>query len=92
VCQLANDDEYFASVEVLKDPKEWSRYDLEAHLIHIEGKRYLNGLSFRLAELVLFLDSIDQLNPDDFTLAWYFNNLPKRVKLIYSVIKEALGY
>jgi hypothetical protein len=47
VCRLANDDGYFASVEVLKDPKAWSRYDLEAHLIHIEGKRYLNGLSLR---------------------------------------------
>ena len=47
VCQLANDDGYFASVEVLKDPKSWSKYDLDAHLIKIERKRYLNGLSLR---------------------------------------------
>ena len=54
----------------------------------------LKVISDKLKEnekLIIFLDSIDQLNPDDFTLAWYFNNLPKRVKLIYSVIKDYKG-
>jgi hypothetical protein len=47
VCRLVNDDGYSASIELLKDPKTWSRYDLDANVVKVDRKRYINGLSLR---------------------------------------------
>ena len=38
--------------------------------------------------LVILLDSIDQLNEKNHNLKWFFNEVPKNVKIIYSVLKD----
>ena len=97
VCQLANDDGYFASVEVLQDPKSWSRYDIDAHLIKIDRKRYLNGLSLRddlvktLMELLksnahqkIMKDFVFQeIEFDQSTIRIIFNGIIKLANSIY---------
>ena len=39
-------------------------------------------------QLVIFLDSIDQLDEQNHQLEWFFTTLPKNVKIIYSVLKD----
>lgn len=63
MCRLVNDDGYFSSVELVKCPKKWSKYDLDAHIIHIGKQRILNGLSLRddlLKNLMIILKSRDE--------------------------------
>jgi hypothetical protein len=42
-------------------------------------------------KVVILLDSIDQLSKQDYDLEWMFYELPKNVKIIYSVINEYQG-
>ncbi len=42
-------------------------------------------------KIVILLDSIDQLSKQDYDLEWMFYELPKNVKIIYSVINEYEG-
>jgi hypothetical protein len=65
VCRLVNDDGYFSSVELVKCPKKWSKYDLDAHIIKINKRHILNGLSLRddlLKSLMIILKSRDEKN------------------------------
>ena len=39
-------------------------------------------------QLIIFLDSIDQLNDENHNLKWFFNKLPKNVKIVYSVLRD----
>ena len=39
-------------------------------------------------KLVIILDSIDQLNPSDYSLDWFIDLLPDNVKMIYSTLPE----
>lgn len=41
---------------------------------------------FPRKKLIIILDSIDQLNPDDYDLKWFIDNLPDNVKMIYSTL------
>ena len=55
-------------------------------------KRFMNKLSListRLnsnEKLIIFLDSIDQLSAQDYDLEWMIYELPKSVKIVYSVL------
>jgi len=49
---------------------------------------YISEKYIKKEKLVIFLDSIDQLSEQNYSLSWFFNKLPKNVKIIYSVLKE----
>lgn len=70
------------------DNKEYEKMkkELFADTLAYVSREYLNETN-----LVILLDSIDQLsNQDDFDLHWMFKRLPKNVKIIYSVLNTNL--
>jgi hypothetical protein len=60
------------------------------------SKNLINEIKFKILStnlskkenLFIFLDSIDQLDPKNHNLDWLFINLPKKIKIIYSVIND----
>ncbi len=53
--------------------------------MHFFSEKYLK---VRNKQLIILLDSIDQLNVKNYDLKWFFNELPNNVKIIYSVLKD----
>ena len=51
-------------------------------------KNKLNSISIRNEKIILLLDSIDQLSNQDYGMEWIINNLPKNVKMIYTVLNN----
>ena len=51
----------------------------------------LNKVSEKNLKIVILLDSIDQLSKEDYCLEWMFYELPKNVKIIYSVLSNYKG-
>ena len=41
--------------------------------------------SYPERKIIIILDSIDQLSPSDYALDWVLDELPDRVKMLYSV-------
>jgi hypothetical protein len=63
-------------------------HQLKENLIN---KLNLFAETFPNRKLLTLLDSIDQLSKQDYYLEWMFYELPKNVKIIYSVINEYEG-
>jgi hypothetical protein len=54
-------------------------------------RKKLNYISKRCLKnnrLIILLDSIDQLSKEDYGLYWFFNDLPKGIKIIFSVLNN----
>ena len=43
---------------------------------------------YKEKKIVIFLDSIDQLNPSDYNLNWMITEIPENVKIIFSTLPE----
>jgi len=55
------------------------------NILHYFSEKYLK---VRNKQLIILLDSIDQLNVKNYDLKWFFTELPNNVKIIYSVLKD----
>ena len=51
-------------------------------LVYI-SKKHLND-----SRLILLLDSIDQLSKNDYDVKWLFTDLPKGIKILFSVLND----
>jgi hypothetical protein len=49
---------------------------------------YISKLYLKNNRLIILLDSIDQLSKEDYGLYWFFNDLPKGIKIIFSVLNN----
>jgi hypothetical protein len=65
-----------------EDKKYKKAYSFEDKLIYISNKHLTNN------RLIILLDSIDQLSKEDCGVYWFFNDLPKGIKIIYSVLNN----
>jgi hypothetical protein len=53
-----------------------------------EKLSYISEKYLKNGKLLILLDSIDQLTEENLRLNWFFNILPKNIKIIYSVLKS----
>ena len=53
-----------------------------------EKLSYISEKYLKDEKLLILFDSIDQLTEENLKLDWFFNMLPKNVKIIYSVLKN----
>jgi hypothetical protein len=65
--------------------------ELEQMKEKLINKLNLFNEKFPSRKLVILLDSIDQLSKQDYYLEWMFYELPKNVKIIYSVLNKYEG-
>jgi hypothetical protein len=66
-----------------KTDKEYERAErFRDKLIYISNKYLTNN------RLIIILDSIDQLSKEDYAVNWFFNDLPKKIKIIFSVLNN----
>ena len=72
-----NDREYFKYKEKVDNDKN----SFKSKLTYVSDKCLQND-----RKLIILLDSIDQLSKNDYYLNWFFTQLPKNIKLIYSVL------
>ena len=63
--------------------------------LHVMNNEQIGNVFFEILSnidsgknIVIILDSIDQLKKEDFSLEWMIYNLPERVKMIYSVLSD----
>ena len=49
---------------------------------------YISKRCLKNNRLIILLDSIDQLSKEDYGLYWFFNDLPKGIKIIFSVLNN----
>ena len=68
--------------EISKDKDYGDKKEFKDKLFYISEK-YM-----KKEKLIIILDSIDQLSEQNYNLSWFFNKLPKNLKIIYSVLKE----
>ena len=64
-----------------KDREYKETYKFESKLSFISSK-YLKSDK----QLIILLDSIDQLSKENYNLQWLFTKLPKNIKLVFSVL------
>ena len=57
------------------------RYEFRQILSSLESKA-------EFQPILIFLDSIDQLNSKDFNLDWFLSSLPKNIKFVYSTLTD----
>ena len=73
-----------AIFEIDLNEKEYSAaHDFKSRLSYISNKHLKND-----KQLIILLDSIDQLAENNYNLRWFFTKLPNNVKLIYSVLSD----
>ena len=66
----------------IKDKKYKEAETFRDKLVFISNKHLKNN------RLIILLDSIDQLSKGDYGLYWFFNDLPKGIKIIFSVLND----
>jgi len=49
---------------------------------------YISKRCLKNNRLIILLDSIDQLSKENYGLYWFFNDLPKGIKIIFSVLNN----
>jgi hypothetical protein len=65
----------------INQKKKQSEFELLLH--------YISEKHLRVTEkLIILLDSVDQLRRKDLKLDWFFSDLPEKVKIIYSCLKD----
>jgi len=49
---------------------------------------YISNQNLKNNRLIILLDAVDQLSKEDYGANWFFNDLPKGIKIIYSVLNN----
>ena len=66
-----------------EDDEYKKKYNFNGKLSFISERYFKTG-----QQLIILLDSIDQLSKEDYKLTWLFTKLPKNIKLVFSVLSN----
>jgi hypothetical protein len=78
---------------IIENKQNINKRTNDTEQVHQSKEKLINKLEtltekYPNRKVVILLDSIDQLSKQDYDLEWMFYELPKNVKMIYSVINE----